>query len=216
MGPRDAGRLDDRGLRRVAGAAVGRARRAAFYAETRPIGRAFGVPEAMLPRDLDGVRRVRRGDARAGRSGARLVRSRASWPRSCSGRRCPRRARPRLPIARRSARTTGRCGRRSGCCRRAVREEYGLALGPRERLVAALACRGLAGLAAAAPRGFRQMPQALAADRRGWPLAPPRRRSVDPREARREQRRPEVDRRRRRRARGGACVVEIPFRLALM
>ncbi len=27
-------------------------RRAAFYAETRPVGRAFGVPEAMLPADL--------------------------------------------------------------------------------------------------------------------------------------------------------------------
>jgi uncharacterized protein (DUF2236 family) len=28
-------------------------RRAAYYAETRPIGRAFGVPEARLPRDVD-------------------------------------------------------------------------------------------------------------------------------------------------------------------
>jgi uncharacterized protein (DUF2236 family) len=28
-------------------------RRAAFYAETRPIGRAFGVPDEMLPRDID-------------------------------------------------------------------------------------------------------------------------------------------------------------------
>src|SRR6476646_4513083 len=31
---------------------VGRARRAAFYAETRPIGRAFGVPESLLPGDI--------------------------------------------------------------------------------------------------------------------------------------------------------------------
>src|SRR5258705_2955611 len=29
------------------------ARRAAYYAETRPIGRAFGVPEALLPADLE-------------------------------------------------------------------------------------------------------------------------------------------------------------------
>jgi uncharacterized protein (DUF2236 family) len=28
-------------------------RRAAYYAETRPIGRAFGVPDDLLPRDLD-------------------------------------------------------------------------------------------------------------------------------------------------------------------
>ena len=33
---------------------VGPARRAAFYAETRPIGRAFGVPDALLPGDIDG------------------------------------------------------------------------------------------------------------------------------------------------------------------
>lgn len=30
-------------------------RAAAFYEETRPLGRAFGVPEAMLPRDLVGL-----------------------------------------------------------------------------------------------------------------------------------------------------------------
>ena len=32
---------------------LSRDRRAAFYAETRPIGRAFGVPETMLPADID-------------------------------------------------------------------------------------------------------------------------------------------------------------------
>ena len=32
---------------------LSRDRRAAFYRETRPIGRAFGVPEALLPADLD-------------------------------------------------------------------------------------------------------------------------------------------------------------------
>jgi uncharacterized protein (DUF2236 family) len=31
---------------------MSRDRRATFYEETRPIGRAFGVPEALLPRDL--------------------------------------------------------------------------------------------------------------------------------------------------------------------
>jgi uncharacterized protein (DUF2236 family) len=33
---------------------LSRARREAFYLETRPIGRAFGVPDALLPADLDG------------------------------------------------------------------------------------------------------------------------------------------------------------------
>src|SRR6478672_11843036 len=32
---------------------IGRDRRAAFYAETRPIGRAFGVPDTLLPADLE-------------------------------------------------------------------------------------------------------------------------------------------------------------------
>ena len=32
-------------------------RRAAFYAETRPIGRAFGGPESLLPADLDAFER---------------------------------------------------------------------------------------------------------------------------------------------------------------
>ena len=32
-------------------------RRAAFYEETRPIGRAFGVPDAMLPADLEAFER---------------------------------------------------------------------------------------------------------------------------------------------------------------
>jgi uncharacterized protein (DUF2236 family) len=31
-----------------------RAARARFYAETRPIGRAFGIPDALLPPDIDG------------------------------------------------------------------------------------------------------------------------------------------------------------------
>ena len=41
------------------------ARRAAFYAETRPIGRAFGVPDAMLPADLEAFERTSADDARS-------------------------------------------------------------------------------------------------------------------------------------------------------
>src|SRR3954451_24936658 len=32
---------------------VSRARRETYYAETRPIGRAFGIPDSLLPADLD-------------------------------------------------------------------------------------------------------------------------------------------------------------------
>ncbi len=32
---------------------LSRRRRADFYAETRPVGRAFGIPDSLLPRDLD-------------------------------------------------------------------------------------------------------------------------------------------------------------------
>ncbi|HET7727372.1 MAG TPA: oxygenase MpaB family protein [Candidatus Limnocylindrales bacterium] len=36
---------------------LGRDRRAAYYAETRPIGRAFGIPDALLPADLEAFER---------------------------------------------------------------------------------------------------------------------------------------------------------------
>ena len=58
---------------------LSRARRAAFYLETRPIGRAFGVPDDLLPADLEAFEAyVATMLVRVGRSGSR--RSRASWP----------------------------------------------------------------------------------------------------------------------------------------
>lgn len=36
---------------------LSRQRRAAYYAETRPIGRAFGIPDTLLPADLDAFER---------------------------------------------------------------------------------------------------------------------------------------------------------------
>ena len=86
VGPRHAGRVDHRGLRRVARAAVPADRRAAFYAETRPIGRAFGVPDALLPTDLDASKRTsRRCSARPVRSASGPSRARLAG--SCSGHR---------------------------------------------------------------------------------------------------------------------------------
>ena len=93
-----------------------RARRAAFYDETRPIGRAFGVPDAMLPGRPRGVRAYVADMLGAGRPGARLGgRARAGGGRPATAARAARAMAGRDP-GRRS--TPGRCGRRSGCCRR--------------------------------------------------------------------------------------------------
>ena len=63
----------------------------------------------------------------------------------------------RIPIER----TAGRCGRPSGCCRPAVREEYGLRWGPLERAVSAWLVAGWRAWRPLIPTGFRRMPQAL-------------------------------------------------------
>jgi uncharacterized protein (DUF2236 family) len=47
-----------------------------------------------------------------------------------------------------------------------VRDDYGLAWGPRERVVSAWLVAGWRAWRPILPRSFRQMPQALAADRR--------------------------------------------------
>ena len=77
-----------------------------------------------------------------------------------------------------------------------VRDGYGLRWGRRERLVADWLVAGWRAWNPLLPRSFRQMPQALAADRRVG--------SVELREARPEQLR-EIDRGPRRRASGAAC-----------
>ena len=48
-------------------------RRAAYYAETMPIGRAFGVPDALLPPDVARIRPVRGRDVGPRRAGACLA-----------------------------------------------------------------------------------------------------------------------------------------------
>ncbi len=130
---------------------LGERRRAAYYEETRPIGRAFGVPDALLPRGRRGVRRVRGGVARGGRSGAR-------------GPGRPRARGVRAPSAAARARSPGcRCPAAVydwtlwpavGLLPESVREEYGLRWGPRERARLALAGRDLAGLATVAAGGL--------------------------------------------------------------
>ncbi len=147
---------------------VGRDRRAAFYAETRPIGRAFGVPDGVAARERRGVRRVRRGDARAVGAGPRVGgRARAGGGRAATA--AGARSR-RCWVASRPGRTPGRCGPRSDCSRTPSDGSTGCRGAPRERLVSAWLVAGWRAWRPLLPGSFRQMPKALAADRR---MAPP-------------------------------------------
>ena len=89
---------------------IDRERRARFYDETKPIGRAFGIPESLLPADLDAFEAYL--DAMLGPAApSRWGPSRASWRRRSCIRHSPgssgrSRSRP--------SPTTGRCGRASG------------------------------------------------------------------------------------------------------
>jgi uncharacterized protein (DUF2236 family) len=150
------------------------ARRAAYYAETLPIGRAFGVPDALLPRDVvafdryvagmlapDGPVRV----SPIARELAAVV--------------------LRPPLAPLASLLPGPATRVRSVLERVppgayawtlwpsvellpptVREEYGLPWGARERLVSAWLVAGFRAWRPVLPASFRQMPKALAADRR--------------------------------------------------
>jgi uncharacterized protein (DUF2236 family) len=149
-------------------------RRAAFYAETRPIGRAFGVPEAMLPVDIDAfdayVETMLRPD------GAVRV---SPVARGLAGIVLRPPLAPLAPLfpgpTTAIASVLGRIPSASyawtlwpsvGLLPASVREDYGIAWGPGERAVAAWLAVGWRAWRPLLPRDFRQMPRALAADRR--------------------------------------------------
>ena len=173
VGPRDARRLDDR-RRTTRGSSRCRARDARrYYEETRPIGRAFGVPDALLPRRSRGVRRVRRGDARRRTARSASRRSPASSPAVVLRPPLAPLA-PLLPLPTAAARTV-LAAIPAGAYAWTLWPSVGLlppirprglraAVGPASGRVG-LARRRLAGLAAAAP-SVPQMPR-LCADR-GW------------------------------------------------
>lgn len=152
-----------------------RSRREAFYQETRPIGRAFGVPDRQLPADLDAFEAYV--EAMIAPGGpvevsplARELAEVILHP-------------PLAPLARWLPRSSG-SGAASvlarippatydwtmwpavGLLPAAVREGYGIAWGPRERLVSRWLVTGWRAWRPLLPESFRQMPQALAADRR--------------------------------------------------
>jgi uncharacterized protein (DUF2236 family) len=139
------------------------ARQAAFYAETRPIGRAFGVPDGLLPADLAAFEvywagmLARDGPVRVSTT-ARELAEVVLRP-------------PLAPLAR----WLGFVPRGAyawtlwpsvGLLPVSVREDYGLSWGPRERAVSAWLVAGWRGWRPLLPASFRQMPKARAADRR--------------------------------------------------
>jgi uncharacterized protein (DUF2236 family) len=133
-----------------------------FYAETLPLGRAFGIPASLLPGDLEAFERYigeQVGDGGPVRPGA-LARELAEailhppLPGVLA----------RLPIPTRAYDWT--LWPALGLLPPAIRDAYGFAWGPRERLVSRWLVAGWRGWRPLLPAGFRQMPQALAADRR--------------------------------------------------
>ncbi len=147
-----------------------RDRRARFYAETRPIGRAFGVPETMLPSDyeafeaywdemLDPAGPVQVGPLARELAGVIL---RPPLPGALAQLRVP------------TALYDWTLWPSVGLLPPTIREAYGLPWDARHRLVADWLVAGWRAWRPLLPAGFRQMPQALAADRRFAAHGPPR------------------------------------------
>lgn len=152
---------------------LSRDRRAAFYAETRPIGRAFGLPDGLLPADLEGFETYVadmlgpggpvRVSAVARELGQAVLRPPlaplAAWLPFGSALR-PLLA--RVPLGA----YAWTLWPAVGLLPPEVREAYGLPWGARERLVSRWLVAGWRAWRPILPDPFRQMPQALAADRR--------------------------------------------------
>ena len=143
---------------------LSRARRAAFYAETRPIGRAFGVPEDVLPADIDAFEGYLAamlapgGPVRVSAVARELAGVVLRPPLGAVG------AGPRVGPAggvRVDAVAVGRAA--AGERARRVRAARGVSASERCRAGWSAGWRAWRPLL---PAGFRQMPKALAADRR--------------------------------------------------
>jgi uncharacterized protein (DUF2236 family) len=141
---------------------LGERQRAAYYEETRPIGRAFGVPDALLPADIASfdayvtASLAPGGPVRVGPLARELAVSVLHPP--LPG------VLARLPLP--SAAYDWTLWPAVGLLPDSVRDAYGLAWGPRERLVSGWLVATWRAWRPWLPAGFRQMPQALAADAR--------------------------------------------------
>jgi uncharacterized protein (DUF2236 family) len=152
-----------------------RARRAAFYLESRPIGRAFGVPDGLLPPDLDGFEAYLErmlapdGPVRVSPTARDLAEvilhpplaPLARWLSPGSG---PGAATvlARVP----AAVYDWAMWPAIGLLPASIRAGYRLPWGRRERLASRWLVEGWRAWRRLLPESFRQMPQARAADRR--------------------------------------------------
>lgn len=148
---------------------LSRERRARYYAETVPIGRAFGIPAGLLPADLDAFEAyVQRsiapdGPVRVGPVARELADAVLHPPLG-----------PILPAlgwlpSRLYAWTLWPS---VGLLPPTLRDEYGLAWGPVQRAVASWLVATWRWWRPILPADFRLMPAAVAADRRLWKAQP--------------------------------------------
>jgi uncharacterized protein (DUF2236 family) len=147
-----------------------RERRSRYYAETLPIGRAFGIPARLLPPTYDAFEGylsdmlAARGPIQVGPTARELARNILHPPLA-----------PIIPALGAVPRALydWTLWPAVGLLPARVREGFDLAWGTRERLVSAWLVAGWRAWRPLLPRTFRQMPQALAADRRseGLPRA---------------------------------------------
>lgn len=152
---------------------LSRARREAFYQETRPTGRAFGVPDRLLPADLDGFEAYLAsmlgpaGPVKVSPIARELATAvlrpplapLAGW---IPGGAAVRPLLERVPVGL----YAWTMWPSIGLLPPSVRAAYGLPWGTRERLVSGWLLAGWRAWRPLLPASFRQMPQALAADRR--------------------------------------------------
>lgn len=155
-------------------------RRAAFYAETRPVGRLFGIPEALLPADIDAFDRWMAAQrAPHGPVHPTAVSRDLAWtilrpplaPAVANGPLAARLGAASTPVA--AALRQVPPGAASwllvpaiGLLPASVRRDYGFTWGPRERLLAAWLVTAWRAWRPLVPASWRWFPQALAADRR--------------------------------------------------
>ena len=145
-------------------------RRARYYAETRPIGRAFGIPDELLPADLEAFEAYVEGAI--GPGGPVLV---GAVARDLADVVLHPPLGPVAPILAGLPAWTyaWTLWPAVGLLPDAVREGYGLGWGVLERAVSAWLVAGWRRWRPVLPSGFRQMPQATAADRRVRGAVPP-------------------------------------------
>jgi uncharacterized protein (DUF2236 family) len=141
---------------------VARDRAARFYEETKPIARAFGVPDGRLPADLEAFERYLAehmdpgGPVRVGATARELAEAILHPP--LPGVLARAGLHPRL--------YDWTLWPSIGLLPEPIRTQYGFAWGPLERAVAGWLVTTWRVWNPVLPASFRQMPQALAADRR--------------------------------------------------